>query len=305
MSTTVYAQWNDAPGTGTLKVTAGSCNISSENGSTKTNTYTRLSVFGLKFCISFSGLISFLFSWTSMKKWAVFAVCLFCLRVDAQELPKGPVIQELYPRRFISELEFLVGPALIIAGGDATTINNRVPWLGFSFGVAAVRKITSKFAMGIKVSYEDKGLRSIYYSVNYDYNPPAQQKSVQDIKLRYGLISILPRYWIIKRPKIYISAGPYFGYLVSERYYTELYIDGKLVTKYGSRPDPDLYYKKFDFGLTAGALYSFTINKKRNGCVQFFYNHGFLEVNKPTLFPVIRNTTYALLLGISLNRSNR
>ncbi|MBL7872881.1 MAG: hypothetical protein JNM78_14790 [Cyclobacteriaceae bacterium] len=47
--TSVKVIWNDATGTGTLKVTASACNPSSENGSTVTNTYTRLSVFGKSF----------------------------------------------------------------------------------------------------------------------------------------------------------------------------------------------------------------------------------------------------------------
>lgn len=43
----VAVKWNDQTGNGTLKVTATSCNPSSDNGSTVTNTYTRLSVVGL------------------------------------------------------------------------------------------------------------------------------------------------------------------------------------------------------------------------------------------------------------------
>ncbi|MEY4931410.1 MAG: hypothetical protein RI909_2134, partial [Bacteroidota bacterium] len=45
----VTVKWTDLPGTGTLTVTAGACEVASNNGSTITTTYTRLSVSGLKF----------------------------------------------------------------------------------------------------------------------------------------------------------------------------------------------------------------------------------------------------------------
>jgi len=47
--TTVWVAWNDQTGTGTLTVTATGCSPSSDNGSNKSATYTRLSVFGLNF----------------------------------------------------------------------------------------------------------------------------------------------------------------------------------------------------------------------------------------------------------------
>ena len=48
-TTTVSIKWNDEKGAGTLKVTTSNCTPIGENGSTKTNTYVRLSVFGLNF----------------------------------------------------------------------------------------------------------------------------------------------------------------------------------------------------------------------------------------------------------------
>lgn len=47
--TEVFVIWSDLPGLGTLTVTASGCRVSGENGSTITNTYTRLSVFGQNF----------------------------------------------------------------------------------------------------------------------------------------------------------------------------------------------------------------------------------------------------------------
>ena len=48
-TTTITIVWNDAKSTGTLKVTTAGCSSSGENGSTVTNTYVRLSTFGLSF----------------------------------------------------------------------------------------------------------------------------------------------------------------------------------------------------------------------------------------------------------------
>ena len=212
------------------------------------------------------------------------------------------VLENLYPKRLISEIELLFGPSIIYPRGDKFTKKNRVPKLGVCATLGFTHQFSPRFGINLKAIYESKGLKAIYYSFNADYNPPATQKGVMDITLNYATISLLPRYFLGRKLKLYTGVGPYLSYLLTEKYYAELYINASLITKSGSRPDPDLYYKKIDAGLTSIVGYNSQINAKRDFSIQFAWNLGLMNVNNPALYPILSNNSFSLLLGVSLHK---
>jgi hypothetical protein len=205
---------------------------------------------------------------------------------------------ELAPKPIVSELEFMVGPDFIYPFVNIGS-ESRVVKVGVVASLGLTHQFSSKVSLNFKLSYENKGIRSIYYSLNEDYNPPAQQKGIQNITLNYVTVALLPRYHPLKKVNVYIGAGPYFGYLISEKFLKEVYINGQLVSKSGGNPDPHEFYKEYDLGLTSLVGYNFRLTSKFSGCLQFIYNLGMTDVIK-SQDEKLRNNSFIFLVGISL-----
>jgi len=233
-------------------------------------------------------------------------LCLFSLCANAQGVPHESVLKDLYPKRLVSEIEFLVGPT-IIYGHDFDAPNKvSKAMLGVCTGFGVSHQFNSRLKVNLRAAYEVKGFRSVYYSVDTDYNPPAPTKGIIDQRLNYASSSVLPSYAILnnrKKADVFVSVGPYVSYLLSYKYYLELYINDKLANKTGSRPDPDLYYRRLDAGITGAIGYKTRVTSKRNFTIQALYNFGLVDISKAATFPA-RNNSFTVLLGISLSKNH-
>lgn len=80
-----------------------------------------------------------------------------------------------------------------------------------------------------------------------------------------------------------LTSATFLGY----KYYLELYIKSKLANKTGSRPDPDVYYKRLDAGITTVIGYKTKFSSKRNFTIQALYNFGLLDISKAAEFRTV------------------
>ena len=80
-----------------------------------------------------------------------------------------------------------------------------------------------------------------------------------------------------------------------------LVINGVIVAQSGSTPDPYLFFKEIDIGIKSMVRYDF-IQKNTNCLIQFSHNLGLMDVVQDGKNPVMRNSTFSLLLGISINK---
>ena len=239
-----------------------------------------------------------------MKKSIVLPIFLFALYATAQEPESNPDLSKLYPKRLVSKIEFLVGPSIIYPYGGTWLKDIRVAKLGLAASVGLIHVINSRLAINLKCGYGNKGLKLIIYDdSDIRYNPPAAIKSIFDITLNYATVSILPRYSFFKNREFYIGLGSYFGYLNYEKIFSELTINGTVVARSVSKPNPHLVYKEIDIGIESMVGYDIRMYKKINCSIQFHYSLGLVDVSKAGTYP-LRNNTFTLLVGFSINKSN-
>jgi hypothetical protein len=199
-------------------------------------------------------------------------------------------------RLLISEMDLMFGYGIIYPSVELAK-ENLVPKYGWTASVGFTHKFSSEFSLALRLAYENKGEKKVYKSLNEDYNPPAQQKAIRNITMNYVTAALIPRVHPFKKADIYFGAGPYLGYLVNTKLLNEVYINGQLVSKSGSHPDPDEYFGELDFGLTAMIGYNFKLTPKMAGSVQLLCNFGLVDVGKTS---GMQNNTYAVSCGLSL-----
>ena len=238
---------------------------------------------------------------TPRSTWYLFKlasiVCVFQSQLWAQEKSD---LNDLIPKRVISEIEFMVGASLISPQVDPAI--NRINKLGMMAGIGLTHQFNTRFSLNAKLSYEQKGMKSSITSLNEDSIPPANQEYIQNTTLSYATVTVLPRYRPFEKIDCYVGIGPYVGYLISNKVLKEVYINDQLVSKSGGRISGYSYYKKFDYGIAALLGYNVKIKKGLFGSIQFIYTLGVVDVNQPMLSKV-RNSTYEMLCGITINRN--
>lgn len=206
--------------------------------------------------------------------------------------------------KIITRVELIGGASLIMPDGIESFNEIRTPKLGFLGGVGLRHTFTPKLDLGLNILYEDKGYRLETNSKNDDYTPPADQKNILDITFNYVTASLLVRYAVDKSNRLYFGAGPYYGFLFSEKILSEIFINGSLINKNsykGQSPYTD--YKKHDLGITSLIGYDIKL-RSRLGCnVQLVYNLGLLNIALPHI-TAMRNTTFALHCGFYLKNSS-
>jgi hypothetical protein len=206
----------------------------------------------------------------------------------------------IVPKRLINEVELTFGYGIIYPSVEAAE-ENLVAKYGLTGGVGFTHKFSSWINLSLKLTYENKGEKKVYNSLNEDYSPPAQQKAIRNITMNYVVASLMPTVYPWKKPLIYIGAGPYVGYLVSTKLFNEVYINGHLVSKSGSHPDPDEYFEKVDIGITTMVGYNFKLTARIVGTVQLVSNFGLVDVGK---FSGMQNNSYVFSAGILLPKKN-
>src|SRR5690349_15943747 len=87
------------------------------------------------------------------------------------------------PKPIISEFEILGGLQIsepFTPGRHGGTS----PLYGACVNVGFIHHFADRFAGSLNLQYESKGMRLDYMGENYDYTPPAPQRTVQDTKIK-------------------------------------------------------------------------------------------------------------------------
>jgi hypothetical protein len=203
-----------------------------------------------------------------------------------------------YPKKFVSELEFKLGASLVFFGGDEFYTSHDALKVEFAAEASIVHDFNPPFQLHLSGGYKSKGSKSVSHSVNADFNPPAQTKHIADVTLHYLTFSASPRYLIGKNRRAFIGCGPYIGYVLNTKVTTKYYVNGSLYTQSGARPDPDIDYKRIDFGVAFSAGLKVLETRKRTGIIQVIYEKGLRDINQP-MITRMRTNSVSILIGIS------
>lgn len=199
-------------------------------------------------------------------------------------------------KRFVSNVEILVGSGMVFFGGDEFYIQNRVHKIGGSASIALLHDVSPRLQLKSIMAFEIKGSRLLVNSINTDYSPPAQQKHLLDLTLYYATVTVFAMY---KAKGLFVGCGPYAGYLVREKLTSKVYINETLMSRYAAINDPGINYKWYDAGLAFTGGVSLQVGQKRQGTIQLIYDRGMTDINQP-MIAQIRNHAISLLVGIAI-----
>lgn len=225
-------------------------------------------------------------------------ILLFPFGGHAQENQPVKLSDAKYPKKVISQINLLTGPNLIYP--KKQYLEDRAIKIGLVINVELNHEINKWLEVSIRGGYENKGLKSRSTQTNPDFPPPSKQEIIKDNTLNYLTFYLLPKVKLTRTRKFYAGLGPYFGYLISKRQKEEIFINDNLFLKRGSRPDPYVSNKKYDFGLTTAVGCRFNLFNRASG-IEFQYNLGFYNTSQPTILE-FRNQTAAFLLSIPLTK---
>jgi hypothetical protein len=219
----------------------------------------------------------------------------------AQDQRQIPEIQESLTarKRFVSNVELLVGSGTVFFRGDEFYKETGVFKPGFSANVGLVHKFNSRVHLNSVIAYQLKGNKWIHSSVEPGYPSPGNLKHIMDITTKYATLTLFAKYSFSKGGKLFIGCGPYFGYLFREKVVSRLYLNGSLLTMSGTRLDPDSDYKRYDIGLAMTTGINLRSKRKRKANVQIIYQKGLVDINQP-MITQIRNNAISILLGITV-----
>ncbi|MBL7872882.1 MAG: outer membrane beta-barrel protein [Cyclobacteriaceae bacterium] len=205
-----------------------------------------------------------------------------------------------YPKKIISKAEILAGANLIYPKKEY--IEDRYRKFGYVVNLDLIHEVNSKLDIGLKMGYENKGFKSISNSNNPDFPPPSAQKVIQNLTLNYLTVTLYPKIKLLDSRRLYVGGGPYIGKLISERLKTEIFINGSLLQKTGSRPDPSKNHKLYDSGILLLIGYNFQLFK-REGTFEVQYSIGLRNTTLPSSLEV-RNQTMNILFGVNIFKAN-
>jgi hypothetical protein len=199
-------------------------------------------------------------------------------------------------KRFISNVEFLVGSGIVFVRGDEFYRENDVLKPGFSVNIGLVHKVSSRVQLNSILAYESRGSKSIYYD---DYDPSAISTLISNLTLHYATVTFFVAYSFPESQKLFCGFGPYFGFLYRAKIATEHYINGSLVVMSAARPDPYIDYKWYDTGLALTTGIHIRSKRKPRASLQLMYKKGIMDINQP-IITQMRNNNVSIHIGITL-----
>ena len=236
-----------------------------------------------------------------MKKLIVFPLVFFALFAGAQEAMNKTDIKDLYPKRFISSLEFLAGPSLVYTTGNKYIREDRQTKVGYILGISVNHQINKRLDLNLRLSLERKGFKLASNAIDQSYTPPATERLVQDLGQDYIGVSLLPRYYIDSKQRYYIGMGTYLAYLIKAKVSTYFHRNDTLLSHSVSYLDSHFSYNRLDWGINFQLGYNVKIKKEVAATIQLLGNFGLINANKPDVLPTKFNSI-SLLVGILLHK---
>ncbi len=181
------------------------------------------------------------------------------------------------------------GPSLRFLRGSEIFKQYFQPTVGFSGGISFQYNVGEVISLRTNIAFERKGMISKDITA-FDANGNPTGTLEQRVNFDYITIPLLVRASFGEKIQFFINAGPYFGYLISQ----------KEVLSGPSNPtiilDKTKYYKPLDVGISAGLgclipigdKFAFTLEARHNlGLTNVsdrpVYNNGTVKTNATTL----------------------
>jgi hypothetical protein len=223
-------------------------------------------------------------------------------------------LAKYYPKPRISSFEFLIGPTLVglrgypsppqSAGLATYYVNSLQTKISYSFGVGFVHDLNAHFDIRVRLLWEQKGYVERLDSINVSQPPPYSWThiNVNDIKINYLTLSVIPQVLLGNKSKVNIGIGPYISTVMSAK------MDSRF---YNGTPPITFQVKdlnKYDLGITLNLGYTFRFKRGMQFTIQFSDNYGVTQLSdylRNFQYPAWYNQSYALLLGIKFPNRTR
>jgi len=217
-------------------------------------------------------------------------------------------IEKYYPKPKISSIEFLIGPSLTgVLGNEKPSslfgLTLYSPLLektiGYSFGIGVSHLLSKRFQIYARLLYERKGFNRGLDSSYFDSDFKLISKGrlwTESSANSYLTLSILPQFLFGNKNAFNIGIGGYAGSLISSK--TEYQGIGSTYS-YKS----DYNFRKYDFGLSFNAGFSYPIKSRLELTIQLTSNFGLYHVSERFVsfgYDKWYNNSYSLLIGIRL-----
>lgn len=192
------------------------------------------------------------------------------------------------------------GPSLIsLYGNDKVESYNDLS-LGFSGGLSFQYNFSKLVALRTNINFDRKGLTTKNQATDENGDPIGELTFHSNFN--YLTLPILGRLTFGKKINFYVNAGPYLGYLLSQRDITEAF---------GEYPKSEMdntdNFKQLDFGITSGLGMNFPIQEKLLLSFEIRNNLGLTNISSLPVYNdgSLKTNSTNLLIGIAYRIGNQ
>jgi hypothetical protein len=172
------------------------------------------------------------------------------------------------------------------------------PKVGYVIQAGISQYLGPRFDLGLSIGFSNKGYIQRAQSVDSN-NPPNTIESIDENILNYIILNIPLTYYVDKKSRLGISAGPYLGGLISDKQYSEQYINGVRSTAFSYMNV--LGFKKFDFGVSAELSFRMRFLMNVDAFLKARWDRGLLDVSPGSPgSAAIYNQIFAFQIGVIL-----
>jgi ABC-type antimicrobial peptide transport system permease subunit len=192
------------------------------------------------------------------------------------------------------------GPSLTSLRGNDILENFNDPTIGYSGGVTFQYNFPKPISIRTNITYERKGVVAKLNATDINGNPVGEIKTHSNFD--YLTVPLLVRLNFGSRLKLFVNAGPYFGYLIKHTSVTEAFNEFPKSTT-----DNTGNFKRFDVGLTGGLGCGLPLKSNFIMTIEVRHNLGLYNTSE---LPIgndgtIMTNSINLLLGVAYRFGTR
>lgn len=218
-------------------------------------------------------------------------------------LPSEAELSKYYPKKLISNVEIMAGPAISFLRGAPYVDNNEITTRslkrGYTFGISIVNPLKGNFDLAVALMFEKKGSISKFNSTYFDPVSQSMKFGTVENDYEYNCISIplILGYSIGKRKKLNFGVGLFTSYLTKQTMTIFRNPQGP-----GGTEDQTDLNTKFDFGAVLKLGYEIPISDKTRFNIQFLNTWGLINTRADPNYGVIKTNNTSLLFGVIFKR---
>jgi hypothetical protein len=217
--------------------------------------------------------------------------------------PNEDEMTKYYPKKLISSVELMAGPAISFLRGAPYVDNNEITTrslkLGYTFGISIVNPLKQNFDLAVTLVAEKKGSISTFNSTYFDPVSQSMKSGTVENDYIYNCISmpIILGYSIGKRKKLNFGVGIFTSYITKQTMTIFRNPQGP-----GGVEDQTDLNTKFDFGAALKLGYGIPISDKAIFNIQILDTWGLINTRADPNYGVIKTNNTSLLFGVTFKR---